>query len=548
MKYRINISNLSFDIEVEKIEDLSESIKNGVASAIASTLPLSIQLDPSQNSNNEKFITLEEFDYNWEKAIQHTQSTDISIIKLQKGKKYRIKEYKTQKLTKDLFIISDGDSELCFGIDNYNQWNPDPAIHQDRYVFDLGKWNSKVGIINIDIKSASTISEVQPFYRALFKNTPEKGQNGFIALINSDTNMEFGLIYSGGQEEGLTLIQKNVKFKGVIWQELKANNGGGLSLIMDNCHLEQWDPPTYYQKKIIFSKNRATLVEGSFNQIENIFQGMGNSSNIIFCEGMTFLLPPKTFIENYHNRFNNDSLKGSNYDNAHYIHTIPQTGEKFYLSRSYNVNGAIIPDMIRNVINWEKLMQTPIPNTVRTLQAGDHIKIQGVEYLIEVKDRVNGVAFNSEYRFNDQDSYYSEEFKLDKPLPASLPMVLEVEIIHSQAEKLLDGNAHDAYLIFKYNKNWQTNIAIDHGLDYMLASNPFGVLSYNHEEISIWARKTIHKGFYRQSKSGVGQSKGYTLIECEGFNDQFHPKNSVKTDEAMDDQAAAFISFLENLH
>lgn len=547
MKYSVNISNLSFEIEVEKIEDLSESIKNGVASAIVSTLPVTFEPNPSQSSKNEKFITLEEFDYDWEKVIQHTQKTDISIIKLQKGKKYRIKEYKTQKLTKDLYILSEGDSELCFGIDNYNQWHPDPTIHQDRYVFDLGKWNSKVGIINVDLKSAITINEVQPFYRGIFKNSPEKGQNGFIALINSDTNMEFGLIYSGGQDEDLTLIQKNVKFHGLIWQELKANNGGGIYLIMDNCLLEQWDPPTFYQKQIIFSKNKATLFEGSFNKIENIFQGMGNSSNIIFCEGMTFLLPPKTFIENYHNRFNNDSIKGTNYDNAHYIHTIPLKGEKFFLSRSYNVDGTIIPDMIRNVINWERLNQTPIPNTIRTLQAGDRIKIQGIEYLIEVKDRVNGVSFNSEYRFNDQDSYYSEEFKLDKPLPAALPMVLEVEIIHSQAEKLLNGKSHEGYLIFKYNKNWQTNVAIDHGLDYMLASNPFGVLSYNHEEISIWARKTVHKGFYRQSKSGVGQSKGYTLIECQGFNDQFNPKNPVKSDETMDVQAAAFIRFMENL-
>ena len=547
MKYRVNISNLSFDIEVEKAEDLSETIANSLSSAIVAALPKDLVPGASPEISKSKYITLEEFDYDWEKAIQHTQNSDVSIIKLQKGKKYKIKEYSTQKLTKDLFIISEGDSELIFGIDNYDQWKPHPGVNQDRYVFDLGKWNSKVGIINTDLKSANTVAEVQPFYRGVFINSIEQGQSGFIAIINSETNMEFGLIYSGGQDESITVIQKDIKFKGVIWQELKAKNGGGLSLIMDNCYLEQWDPPTYFQKQISFSKNYATLLEGSFNQIENIFQGMGNSSNIIFCEGMTFLLPPKTFIENYHNRYNFDSLLQTNNDSSHYIHSIPQKGEKFLVSRSYSIDNEIIPDMIRNVINWEKLGITPSKNIVRSLQAGDVLKIDSIEYTIKVKDRVNGVAFNSEYRHNGQDSYYSEEFKLDKALPTNLPMVFEVEIIKSMGEALLDGKPRPGYIIFKYNKNWQTNVEVDHGIDYMLASNPFGVLSYNHEEISVWARKTIHKGFYRQSKSGVGKSKGYTLKECQGFQDQFHPRDTIKSEGQMDQKAIDFINYLENL-
>ncbi|MEN2281269.1 hypothetical protein AAGF08_03960 [Algoriphagus sp. SE2] len=544
MKYRINISNLSFDLEVEKIEDLPESLKNGVASAIASALPKEINLEPSQNLSKANFITLEEFDYDWEKAIQYTQNTDVSIIKLQKGKKYRIKEYSTQKLKKDLFIISERDSEIRFGLDNFDQWNPDPLVKQDRYVFDLDTWNSKVAIVNVDLKSAQLVQEIQPFYRGIFKNSSDKNQSGLIALINSNTDMEFGLLYSGGQEDDLILIQKNVNFEGVIWQELKANNGGGLQVIMDNCNLKQVDPPTYFKKQLKFSKNAVMVNEGSFNQIENTFQGMGNSSNIVYVEGMTFLLPPKTFIQNYHNRYNGDSLESTNQDVSHYIHPIPSVGEKFLMSRSYNVQGVPIPGMLRNVINWEKLGLEPRPNVVRSLQVGDRLKINGEEYLIKITDRIPGVAFNSEYKYNGQDSYYAQEFKLDKDLPKELPMVVEVEVLESKGERLLDGNLHEGYIIFKYNKNWQTNMDVDHGLDYMLASNPFGVLSYNHKEISLWAKDTVHQGFYRQSKSGNGNSKGYTLINCRGFEDQFKPDVPVNGSGEMPKKANDFIDFL----
>ncbi|MBN3518713.1 hypothetical protein JYB62_01760 [Algoriphagus lutimaris] len=528
---------------LENSQDDSIFVKNHRVEAGELFLSSSVLGDLLKN-NSTKYITLEDFNYDWTKAIQHTQESEVSIIKLQKGKKYRVKEYKTQDLIKNLFIVSEGNSEICFGIDNYDQWNPNPSIDQDRYVFNLGKWNARVGVLNVDLKSATTISEVQPFYRGIFKNSPFENQSGLIALINSNTDMEFGLLYSGGQEEDLILIQKNVNFEGIIWQELKANNGGGLKVIMENCNLKQVDPPTYYKKQLKFSKNSVMVNDGSFNQIENSFQGMGNSSNIVFVEGMTFLLPPSTFIRNYHNRYNGDNIESTNRDISHYIHPIPTVGEKFLMSRSYDVYGVSIPEMLRNVINWEKLGLDPIPNVVRSLQVGDRLRIDGQEYLIKITDRIPGVAFNSEYRFNGQDSYYAQEFKLDKDLPEDMPMVVEVEVLESKGEQLLDGNLHEGYIIFKYNKNWQTNMDVNHGLDYMLASNPFGVLSYNHKEISLWAKNTVHQGYYRQSKSGKGNSKGYTLINCSGFGDQFNPEVPVKESGEMAKKAKGFIDFL----
>lgn len=548
MKYRINISNLSFDLELEKLEDLNESVRAAVATAIASALPADLGAQSNKvDIPSGKFITLEDFDYDWEKAVQHTQNSDVSIILLQAGKKYHIKEYLRQKIKKDLFIVSHGNSELVFGIDYFNQWDSSRGIKQDKFIFDLGDWTSRIGIINVDVNGAKMVDEVQPFYRSLFTNSVSGSQSGLVALINSATNLEFGLLYSGGLDTPLTVIQKNVRFKGIIWQELKANNGGGLTLIMDSCDLHQVDPPAYFRKSLSFSTNEVRLGSGSFYQIENIFQGFGNSSNIVFVEGMTFLLPPKTFIQNYHNRFNGDTIMEANRDSAHYIHSIPRLGDRFLMSRSYNPNMEPIPDMLRNVINWEKLGLPPQKNTVRALQAGDRLKINGQEYTIKITDRVVGVAFASEYRYRDQDSYYSQEFKLDRPLPASLPMVIEVEVLESKGEKLLDGVPREGFIIFKYNKNWQTNVDVDHGLDYMLASNPFGVLSYNHKEISIWANNTKHNGFYRQSKSGVGQTKGYTLINCTGFANEFNPEVPVKSDGEMPANAREFISFLEGL-
>ncbi|WP_026968931.1 hypothetical protein [Algoriphagus terrigena] len=547
MKYRVNISNLSFDIELEKLEDLPASVSSRVATAIAAALPADLGPELSQAVSKGKYVTLEEFDYDWEKAVQHTQTSDVSIILLQPGKKYHIKEYRRQKLKKDLFIISKGNSELVFGIDYFDQWHTQNGIKQDRFIFDLGDWNAKIGIINVDVNGAKMVDEVQPFYRTLFINSVSANQSGAVGLINSTTNLEFGLLYSGSLDRPLTLVQKNVNFKGIIWQELKANNGGGLSVIMESCDLNQIDPPVYFKKNVSFSANEVRLGSGSFYQIENIFQGAGNSCNIVYVEGMTFILPPRTFIQNYHNRFNGGAILETNRDSAHYIHTIPRVGEKFLMSRSYNQSTEPIPDMLRNVINWEKLGIPPQKNTVRALQAGDRLKIDGQSYLIKITDRVVGVAFASEYRHRDQDSYYSQEFKLDRSLPVNLPMVFEVEVLASKGEKLLDGASREGFIIFKYNKNWQTNVDVDHGLDYMLASNPFGVLSYNHKEISVWAKNTKHNGFYRQSKSGVGQSKGYTLINSSGFADQFDPEDEVRSDGEMPAEARNFITFLEEI-
>lgn len=493
------------------------------------------------------YITLEEFNYDWEKAIQYTQTSTTSIILLQHGKKYRIKEYVRQKISKDLYIISLGRSELIFGIDYFNQWDKSRSLKQDRFIFDLGRWNAKIGIVNVDIFNAATVIEAQPFSRCLFTNSTEKGQTGTVGLINSKTDMEFGLLYSGGDSEFLTLVQKDIQFKGVIWQELKANNGGGLQVIMDKCNLIQVDPPVYFQRKFSFKEDRVAVDVGSFFQIETQFQGFGNSCNILFVDGLTFLLPPKTFFHNYHNRFNSDQVEAANLDHTHLIHRIPKIGESFLMSRSYHPSGILKDDMIRNVINWQKVNRPPQHNIVRELQAGDQLKIHGQTYTIKVKDRMNGVEFASEYRYNDQDSYYSTEYKLDKALPEDLPMVISVQIVNSIAETLLDGKFREGYMIFKYNKHWQTNVDVDHGLDYMLTSNPFGVLSYNHKEISIWARNTSHNGFYRQSKSNVGSSKGYSLINCTGFGDEFKPDVPVRLLGAMPTTALNFIKTMESL-
>lgn len=550
MKYKFHIKNLSFDVEVEKLGELSSKLEEKLSTIIASELSTNPEIQNAleeRDLGEKKYITLEEFNYDWEKAIQHTQNSDISIILLQDGKKYRVKEYVRQKLKKDLFIIAKNSAELVFGVDYYNQWDSDNSIKQDKYLFDLGLWNSSVAFLNVDLTSAVTVEEAQPFYRCLFLNSFDEGQIGNIAVVNSRTNFEFGLIYSGGDAEPLTIIQKDIHFKGVIWQEIKAKNGGGIQVIMDNCTLEQVDPPVYFKSKLRFSPFQVELAEGSFNKVETIFQGFGNSSNIVFLQGMTFLLPPKTFFKNYHNRYNQDSIQKANFDSYHLIHQIPRQGEEFLVSRSYRPNGEIIPDMLRNVINWEKLGLSPQKNRVREIQVGDRLLIEGQAYEIQVKDRVVGTDFAAEYRFNDENSYYSSEFKLDRSLPTSLGNLVQVKVLESKGEKLLDGAFREGFIIFKYNKHWQTNLEIDHGLDYMLASNPFGVLSYNHEEISIWANQTKHQGFYRQSASGKGVSKGYTLINCSGFEDQFAPKSPVASQGPMPKEATEFLNFLRTL-
>lgn len=397
-------------------------------------------------------------------------------VELQAGKSYLVPTYLTHNPTNDIHVFCKDKNDppsLYFGSETYSEWDDGPK--QDRFLFWSERMQHRITLENINVYSASKVKEVQPFILTIFGNSPAQNQEGAYQLINVKTNCESGFLYSGQQEPNQVIECREVDFEGIMFEELKANNGGGLLSIKNNCKLVQVDPITYFKCGLTLLNQTNVESEVSFNRIDNQFNSWGNSCNIIYLAGMTFYLPKTT-------------EKG----NTHSIRPIPNEGERIRLT-------------------WTG---TLMRSNKYELQAGDQLDINGMLFTIEVKDRVPGTTFES--------SGYSLEYKLDKPFSYESGYEIEVTVVKSQALSII-GQTQKGYMIFKYNKHFQTNINIDHGLEYMLASNPFGVLCYNHQEITIDWQDSYFKGYYRQSNSNVGLSNYYNIEDCTGLGNEFKP-------------------------
>lgn len=397
-------------------------------------------------------------------------------VELYAGRTYTIPTYKTHCPTQDIRVFCQDENNppsLYFGSETYSEWDEGPK--QDRYLFWSKKMQHRITLKNVNIYSASKVEEIQPFILTIFGNSPEPNQEGSYQLINVKTNCESGFLYSGQQEPNQVIKCKKVDFTGIMFEELKANNGGGLLSIKEDCKMTQIDPITHFHCGLTLLNNTAFQSEVSFNRIDSQFNSWGNSCNILFVNGFTFYLPKTT-------------EKG----NTHSIRPILHEGERIRLT-------------------WTGSL---LRSNKYELQAGDQLDINGMLFTLEVKDRIPGTIFES--------SGYALEYKLDKPFSHESGYEIEATVIKSQALSMI-GQNHKGYMIFKYNKHFQTNINVDHGLDYMLASNPFGVLCYNHQEITIDWKNTEFKGYYRQSYSHVGLSNYYKVENCIGLGNEFNP-------------------------
>ena len=151
-------------------------------------------------------------------------------------------------------------------------------------------------------------------------------------------------------------------------------------------------------------------------------------------------------------------------------------------------------------------------------------------------------TYVTEWMQGEEDVKYAMCLKLDKALPVSTGY-LDFEV-YSIGESLNTGEEVDAYLIYKANYEFRTYVTTKFGDREVLSSDPLGHLSYNHKEITLWAKDFQHNGFYRQSLSHVGKSYGYTLINCSGFEGQFKPDEPVKNSGEMPDPAKHLIQEL----
>jgi len=331
--------------------------------------------------------------------------------------------------------------------------------------------------------------------------------------------------------------------------------------------------------------------DNSWYQISSgsINYGYGNAGNVIQIGGFVFWQPVATFwnylYETWYSRGNAKktwimSESGSENFNSQkmMIHSIPRSGRTYTIGRSYNLGSGTTIESYRNSrvrgnVNWcavfNKRMDlinpvTEIPANAIPLefQPGDKFTIVGhgsTVYEVIKTERLDHPHWMKEPQLWGSfggDGYYASEYYLDKELPSSLGLSFEVVIQESKAEVLFDGVSRPMYGAYKANlalrsadifgdyqvRDHDKNTTMAHG--NIVASDPFGHTSYNHQEIAMWAKNYEHLGDYRQSQNAypttytvpnpaTGQnivtgplrkySKGYTMINCSGFVRQFNP-------------------------
>ncbi|MCE7055265.1 hypothetical protein LZF95_11315 [Algoriphagus sp. AGSA1] len=495
-----------------------------------------------------------------------------------------VKDLVTTQLYKDTYLIgAPNGSSLMFGIEDYFRYTSEHQYQFDPVLFDFGDRTVNFASINVNfLPPCRIIKCTESYFPRLFANTRKASQKLRVAVINCDATLNqrnplcnsfgFGIGYIYDSDNLFYL--KNFKNRGGSFTDFKVPDGGKLWLVLDNVQLDFEDKKdfqsTYFLSKIKFTKERKELpdhpaypqyvaetTDSSFFYFNNQFyaRGWNNRLNMIHIDRFVFLLPSAQYFKNIHDplfggieRWQISDLFTQTMNGSQVMmFDIPRVGQKYWVQK----NGH---DTIRTFVNWcqiqnKSVHEVSVPDNGQPveLQPGDILEIQGEDYKIVMKERGEYPSMPGGYQdFNrkEESQYIFSNCKLDKPLPDG--EIFEILVKKSCSEYLLDGKEYKAYFMYKGNSQIALTEDSKFGGDQILYTAGLGHLSYNHKEIGLWAKDTEHKGFYRQS-SGKGESPGYTLINCTGFENEFNPDVSVKDSGEIPQELKEYLAELRGL-
>lgn len=481
--------------------------------------PQKIQLNFSYNGQSDKGYVFFDNSMAFRAAVNAAKISVSKTLELEDGKTYVVPEYQAIGLSQDFFLMAKKGANLKIGIEDYFQWSEKKMRRQDDALFNVGENSLTLGIKNVNfIPPHRRLSGAQLFFTSLFKSSPKKDQSLKIIVLNMDSTLEvngkdprynqfgfgYGFLYSSGF--GNYVIGKNIRHRGPGFMDFKANHGGGLFAVFENIETdfqneEKFASPQIKVKGKLENNVFKITSENTIYQIYSYDFGEGNVAHILHFGRYTFMIDGQNSVIN-----------------AAEFKVRPFAGGKTLLKVRDNLNV------------YAKKVE---------LHAGDELIHLGISYRVIEKNR----TYVTEWDQGDEDTKYAMCLKLDKPMPVSSGMV-EFDVF-SVGESLNNGREIEAYLIYKANYDFRTYQNTKFGNEEILSSTPVGHLSYNHKEITLWAKNFKHRGFYRQSQSDVGHTNGYTMINCEGFEDQFKPDVTIKNTGEMPEVAKALLSDLE---
>ena len=452
-------------------------------------------------------------------AMNAVKSSSHGTLELHSGKTYVIPEFSTIEINRDLYIFSKSGANLKMGLEDYFPWSPVKSKKQDGFLFDLGGNSVQIGFNQVNfLPPHRRVKAAQIFYSSLFKSFPKVDQEAKIAVLDMNTTLEvdssdsrynqvgfgFGFLYSS--EKGNYVIGKNIKHRGPGFMDFKANFGGGLYAVFENITTDFQDEESFASPRVkikgFLKDNIFTITSGqTIYQIYTYDFGEGNVSHLLHFGRYTYVIDGKSSVIN-----------------ACQFKVRPFAQGKVRL-------------LVRDD-------QSVYAKSVE-LHAGDKLSMGGETFTVIEKTR----TYVTEWMEGDSLVKYAMCLKLDKKLPVNSG--LHEFDIDSVGRSLDNGLELDAYLIYKSNYEFRTYLNTKFGDGEVLSSNPVGHLSYNHKEITLWAKNFKHKGFYRQSLSGTGSTRGYTLIDCEGFEGQFSPEVQIKKSGEMPPIAKEFLIKME---
>lgn len=506
------------------------------------------------------------------------------IVKLPKGTLV-IKDLISTDLYKDLFLIGDQEgTSLIFGIEDYFRYTPDRIYKFESVLFDFGDRSINFASINVNFLPPCRIVKcTESYFPRLFTNTRKANQKLRVAVINCDTTLNnrnplcnsFGFGLGFVYDSDNIFYLKNYKNRGGSFTDFKVPDGGKLWLIMDNVSLDFEDKKdfqsTYFQSQIRITSDKeglpqhaaypefvAETTDSSFFYFSNQFyaRGWNNRLNMIHIDRFVFLLPSAQYFKNIHdplfggiNKWNiSDLMTQTMTSSKVMIFEIPRVGKKYWVQRTNQ-------DTIRTFVNWSEVnnetvheANAPENGQPVELQPGDIFEINGESYKVVLKERGDYPVMPRGYQelnSGEESQYIFSNCKLDKTLPDG--EVFEILIKKSCSEYLLDGEVRPAYFMYKGNSQIALTEDTKFGDDQVLHTAGIGHLSYNHKEIGLWAKNTIHNGFYRQS-SGKGKSPGYFMSDCQGFEGQFNPDEPIKPAEELPEELKSYLEYLKSLN
>lgn len=425
---------------------------------------------------------------------EYFKGIESGIMELEKGKTYRVDYIKAMDVENGLIIEGNG-ANLLIGIENYNSLSKT----QDGHLFTLKGGNIVFRNVNFCHPKQKLTSST--FYPSIFKAAQGDNFKWTVLVENCNTtalgrNGGFGIgfLYGGLEENHIGLI--NFKHAGPGFIDPKNPYVDSvLYVTLQDVETDFENESEWGQSKV---KCRGYVKDGIFTITSDNVDTSYFLDNYQFVDSMynkneTFIAHADRFVfllEGKNSILNEKQFKLRD-SNPIEVDVISENG-KVYFPAFYEPHAGMMTS-------------------------------QG---MVLTKDRTEGDKWVDWVEGGRKDLVSMLVTTLENPLPNGKH---RIKILSD----LIELPEQEFWVVAKQNFLFPTSLNTKFGDYQVLNTNQIGHLWYGHSNVSIWAKDTNLRGYFRQSGNGKGKCLGVNLVNCTGFDDQFGPVVPVTNDVSI---------------